>query len=71
MAIIFTIPIYVFYWKGPQIREHSPFAQTLDADRKAAGRRVSSCGSGDPDPVERYLSQSSELSRAGVSRGGV
>ncbi|KAJ5567811.1 Major facilitator superfamily domain general substrate transporter [Penicillium sp. DV-2018c] len=59
MAIIFTIPIYVFYWKGPRIRELSPFAQTLAADRKKAGRRVSSCGSGDPDPVERYLSSRS------------
>ncbi|CAG8905222.1 unnamed protein product [Penicillium salamii] len=59
MAIVFTIPIYVFYWKGPRIREMSPFAQTVAADRKAAGRRVSQCGSGDPDPVERYLSRSS------------
>ncbi|KAF7719063.1 Uncharacterized protein PECH_000246 [Penicillium ucsense] len=59
MAIIFTIPIYVFYWYGPQIRAMSPFAQTLAADRKRAGRRVSHCGSGDPDPVQRYLSGSS------------
>lgn len=63
MAIIFTIPIYVFYWYGPSIREKSPFAQVLAADRKKAmqrtGRRVSQCGSGDPDPVQRYLSGSS------------
>lgn len=64
MAIIFTIPIYVFYWKGPRIRELSPFAQTVAADRKAAGRRVSQCGSGDPDPVERYLSHSSAEAQA-------
>lgn len=59
MAILFTIPIYVFYWYGPTIREKSPFAQTLAADRKKAGkagRKVSSCGSGDPEPVHRYLS---------------
>lgn len=56
MAIIFTIPIYVFYWKGPKIREKSPFAQTLAADRKKAGLKVSQCGSGDPDPVQRYFS---------------
>ncbi|KAJ5670821.1 uncharacterized protein N7477_006184 [Penicillium maclennaniae] len=56
MAILFTIPIYVFYWYGPKIRERSPFAQVLASDRKKAGRRVSQCGSGDPDPVERYLS---------------
>ncbi|OQE83819.1 hypothetical protein PENNAL_c0030G00478 [Penicillium nalgiovense] len=59
MAILFTVPIYIFYWKGPRIRELSPFAQTLASDRKKAGRRVSSCGSGDPDPVERYLSERS------------
>lgn len=59
MAILFTIPIYVFYWYGPTIRDRSPFAQVLAADRKAAGRRVSQCGSGDADPVQRYLSGSS------------
>lgn len=37
-----VIPIYVFYWKGPAIRERSKFAQTLAADREAVGgRRVS------------------------------
>ncbi|KAJ5638917.1 hypothetical protein N7528_001307, partial [Penicillium herquei] len=55
MAILFTIPIYVFYWYGPAIRERCPFAQTLAADRKKAGRRISQCGSGDQDPVQRYL----------------
>ncbi|KAJ5623769.1 hypothetical protein N7510_000078 [Penicillium lagena] len=59
MSIVFIIPIYVFYWKGPKIREWSPFAQTLAADRKQAGRKVSQCGSGDPDPVQRYLSGNS------------
>lgn len=34
LAILVAIPIYVFYWKGPQIRERSKFAQTLAADRK-------------------------------------
>ncbi|KAL1849091.1 hypothetical protein Plec18170_007750 [Paecilomyces lecythidis] len=42
IAFLVTIPIYIFYWKGPQIRESSKFAQTLAADRKAhAGRRAS------------------------------
>lgn len=37
-----VVPIYVFYWKGPAIRERSKFAQTLAADREAVGgRRVS------------------------------
>ncbi|PLN80643.1 MFS general substrate transporter [Aspergillus taichungensis] len=42
LAIIVTIPIYVFYWKGPNIRARSKFAQTLAADRrKSEGRRAS------------------------------
>jgi hypothetical protein len=39
LAAIVTIPIYVFYWKGPQIRERSKFAQTLASDKKASGGR--------------------------------
>ena len=30
LAFCVTIPIYVFYWKGPQIREHSKFAQSVN-----------------------------------------
>lgn len=43
LSCLVVIPIYVFYWKGPVIRERSKFAQTLAADRKQAhgGRRVS------------------------------
>ena len=42
LAIFVTIPIYIFYWKGPEIRASSKFAQTLAADRQRhAGRRVS------------------------------
>ncbi|PGG99250.1 hypothetical protein AJ79_08613 [Helicocarpus griseus UAMH5409] len=42
LALLVMIPIYVFYWRGPQIREKSKFAQTLAADRKAnEGRRAS------------------------------
>ena len=42
LAILVTIPIYVFYWKGLQIRASSKFAQTLEADRQAgASRRAS------------------------------
>lgn len=29
LALIFTLPIYVFYYYGPSIRERSKFAQTL------------------------------------------
>lgn len=42
LSCLIVIPIYIFYWKGPQIRERSKFAQTLAADRKEAGvRRLS------------------------------
>ena len=41
LAIVVTIPIYIFYWKGAWIREKSKFAQTLAADRKAKGERMS------------------------------
>ena len=34
IAFLVSIPIYIFYWKGPQIRERSKFAQTLAADKK-------------------------------------
>ncbi|KAK3170611.1 hypothetical protein OEA41_002692 [Lepraria neglecta] len=38
LAILVTIPIYIFYWKGPIVREKSKFAQTLASDRKRGGR---------------------------------
>lgn len=37
LAILVTIPIYVFYRHGPAIRKRSKFAQTLASDRKARG----------------------------------
>ncbi|KAF5862877.1 hypothetical protein ETB97_011018 [Aspergillus alliaceus] len=45
LAVLVTIPIYIFYWKGPEIRASSKFAQTLEADRaQHAGRRASHLG---------------------------
>lgn len=50
LAILVTIPIYIFYWKGPVIREKSKFAQVLASDRKVKdGRRLSKI---DPGGVE-------------------
>ncbi|OJK04904.1 hypothetical protein ASPACDRAFT_1851863 [Aspergillus aculeatus ATCC 16872] len=45
LAVLVTIPIYIFYWKGPEIRARSKFAQTLAADRQrhATRRRSSQC----------------------------
>lgn len=42
LAFLVTIPIYIFYWKGPQIRASSKFAQTLEADRKLRDERRAS-----------------------------
>lgn len=42
LAFLVTIPIYIFYWKGPAIRAKSKFAEELASDRRAnQGRRVS------------------------------
>lgn len=43
VGFLVLIPIYVFYWKGPEIRKKSRFAQELEADRVRHGgnRRVS------------------------------
>ncbi len=35
LAVVVTFPIYIFYWKGPIIREKSKFAQVLASDLKA------------------------------------
>ena len=40
LAFLVTIPIFVFYWKGPAVRERSKFAQTLASDRKARGGKA-------------------------------
>jgi len=42
LSCLVVAPIYVFYWKGPQIRKASKFASLLAEDRKAEGvRRLS------------------------------
>jgi hypothetical protein len=33
ISVVVTLPIYVFYRKGPEIREKSKFAQSIDATR--------------------------------------
>lgn len=42
LALLVAIPIYVFYWKGPEIRRKSKFAQTLAADRELRQERRAS-----------------------------
>jgi hypothetical protein len=45
IGVLVVIPIYVFYWKGPEIRARSKFAMTLESDRKKRGvTRVDTLG---------------------------
>lgn len=47
LAIPIVIPIYIFYWKGPQLRLRSKFAQELEQQRQAriaSKRRRSTMG---------------------------
>ena len=42
LSCLIVLPIYVFYWYGPQIRDRSNFAKSLSAQKEATGgRRVS------------------------------
>ncbi|KJZ76812.1 hypothetical protein HIM_03689 [Hirsutella minnesotensis 3608] len=38
LAFVVLIPVYLIYWKGPWLREKSPFAQSIAADRHEKGR---------------------------------
>jgi len=49
LAILVTIPIYIFYNKGPAIRAKSKFAQTLASDRKGRGGHRVTDGSKDEE----------------------
>lgn len=42
IAALVAVPVYVFYWYGPTIREKSEFAQTLAGERKAGGGLIGS-----------------------------
>lgn len=42
VGFLVLIPIYVFYWKGPEIRKKSKFAQELAADRELRTERRAS-----------------------------
>lgn len=51
-GILVLIPLYIFYWKGPIIRERSEFAQTLEADRQRHMSRRASYLSGKQKPYD-------------------
>lgn len=44
LAVAVTIPIYIFYHKGPQIRAGSKFAQSLEAEREKKVEKVEEKG---------------------------
>lgn len=52
LAFVVLIPVYIIYWKGPQIRAASKFAQSLEDERKEkGGRRLSEAPR---EMLERY-----------------
>lgn len=52
LSVAVTIPIYVFYRNGPQIREKSKFAQSLDTTRqKSHVKRRQSSMAGSTKPL--------------------
>ena len=53
MAFVVTIPIYIVYWKGPEIRAKSKFAQSLDQTRhqRDEKRRKSSLAGIESEPL--------------------
>ncbi|KAF2733548.1 putative MFS multidrug transporter [Polyplosphaeria fusca] len=56
LAVLVTIPIYIVYWKGPEIRRRSKFAQSLDKNREASKekrRKSSLAGMQDGDRTHR------------------
>jgi len=41
IALVVTIPVYIFYWYGPKIREHCKYAKKIEAERQQKeARRV-------------------------------
>ncbi|KAL6720085.1 hypothetical protein ACLMJK_002006 [Lecanora helva] len=46
ISFVLVIAVYVIYWKGPVLRERSPFAQQLKAQPETGGRRPSYIPSG-------------------------
>lgn len=49
LAFVFTIPIYIFYWYGPQIRAKSKFACELEQEKKVHDRLVAKSREMSPD----------------------
>lgn len=66
IAFVLVIAVYIIYWKGPVLRERSPFAQHLKVSGEG-GRKASYV------PSEAYMSErrrSSIMARRASSVGG-
>ncbi|KAI0338461.1 MFS general substrate transporter [Trametopsis cervina] len=61
IGVLVVVPIYVFYWYGPEIRARSKFALTLASDRKRRGGRAHAVGG----------QGEGEVLRGGLGGGGV
>ena len=59
LAFLVTIPIYVFYWKGPYFRGKSPFALGLNAQKRGQGQleRASSSNSNVENKGAKHLEE--------------
>lgn len=73
LALMVTIPIYIFYWKGPVIRERSKFAMSLASDRAALLKKEGEDGEPseptDPADVEAGHNNSGPTGPADVEAG--
>ena len=69
LAILVTIPVYLFYWKGAEIRARSKFAQTLAADRrnKKGGGEMGS-GKDEEQPAERPTGEQAQQAAQQVEK---
>jgi hypothetical protein len=55
IAVLVTIPIYIVYWKGPEIRKRSNFAQSLEKnwEKSQEKRRKGSVAGGAGEKVHQ------------------
>jgi hypothetical protein len=64
ISLLLVVSVYVIYWKGPELRKRSPFAQQLSAAREeTGGRRVSSLPG-------MYGSRANSIAQQGIQGGG-
>ena len=65
ISSILVIAVYIIYWKGPELRKRSPFAQQLSQAREDTdGRRLSYVPSAGARRASRAFSTASSPERA-------